>query len=78
MHFVLQPWQLFFAYEPDKWIIIQTETKEGQAKQNEFAIVKGKTEVRIPVRVKDPVGRIFTVWPDKDNPQQAAKIQVIN
>jgi serine/threonine-protein kinase len=66
------------AYEADKSITIQTETKEGQPRRNEFAIVKGKTEIRIPARVKDPVGRIFSVWPDKDNPKHAAKIQGIN
>ncbi len=64
------------AYEADKSITV--ETKSGRDKKvvkTEFAIVKDKTKIELPAQVKAiEVGMTVSVWADKDNPKQAAKI----
>ena len=63
------------AYEVDKSITIETKSRGGEAKKTEFAIVKGKTQIELGAGVKAiEVGIVVSVWADKDDPKNAAKI----
>jgi hypothetical protein len=62
------------AYEPDKSIVLETTNRDG-VKRNEFAIVKDKTKVELPPRIKEiSVGRTLAVWADKEDPKLAVRI----
>jgi hypothetical protein len=67
------------AYEADKSITLEVGGGRTEAKKVEFALVKDKTKIELPPRVKDKgiqAGMVLAVWADKDNPRQAARIAV--
>jgi hypothetical protein len=62
------------AYEANKSITIESTTRAGTRK-SDFSIVKDKTKIELPNRVKDiQVGMILPVWADKDDPKLAIRI----
>lgn len=65
------------AYEADRSITLETKVRGGGVEKTEFAIVKEKTKIELLAGVKavEP-GMIASVWTDKDNPKNAARIAV--
>lgn len=63
------------AYEEDKSIAVETAVRGGGVKRTEFSIVKDRTriELGLGIRAIEP-GVVVSVFPEKDNPRNAAKI----
>jgi hypothetical protein len=63
------------AYEADRSITVETTARGGETRKTEFLIVKDKTLVELGAGVKaiEP-GATVSVWAEKDNPENAAKI----
>jgi hypothetical protein len=62
------------AYEPGKSITVENRNRKV-VRKGEFVIVKDKTKIELPPRVKEiAVGMQIAVWADKDDPKVAARI----
>jgi len=63
------------AYEPDKSVSVGIRRRGGENTEFEYAIVKGKTQIELRAGVKAvEVGLVVSVWGDRDNPKNAARL----